>query len=83
MKNYREMYLISKRALFYDVLFNHSIYNPFLAMVIIGYTYSARKIERKVKGENGNVKPFTEVMKDIGVSLVKVRTLVSLTSIMS
>ena len=83
MKNYREMYLISKRALFYDVVFNHSIYNPLLAMIIIGYTYSTRKIEMKAKGENGTIKPFSEVLKIVGGNLLKVRALVSLTSIMS
>jgi hypothetical protein len=83
MRNYRELYLVSKRALAYDVLFNHSVYNPLLATIIIGYTYSARRIEQRLRGEPDTIQPLSEIVKKIGLSLVKVRALVSLTSIIS
>ncbi len=47
MKNYRELYLVSRRAITYDIMFNHCIYHPMFTTVLIGYTYACRKIEDK------------------------------------
>ena len=43
MKNYRELYLVSRRAIAYDLLFNHTIYNPLQAVLISMYSYAARQ----------------------------------------
>lgn len=43
MRNYRELYLVSRRAIAYDLIFNHSIFHPAMALIIIAYTYSVRK----------------------------------------
>lgn len=51
MVNYRELYLVSQRAIAYDVMFNHLLFNPLQALIILGYTYTARKIEDTTRGE--------------------------------
>ena len=45
MKNYRELYLVSRRAIAYDVMFNHCLFNPLQAFLIAGYAYFLRKQE--------------------------------------
>ena len=44
MRNYRELYLVSNRAIAYDVMFNHCLYNPLQAMIIAAYTFYTRKL---------------------------------------
>jgi hypothetical protein len=83
MRNYRELYLVSRRALAYDLIFNHSLFHPLLATIIIGYTYSARKIDQKLRGEDLSSQSLLEILRKTGWSLVKIRALVSLTSVIS
>ena len=83
MRNYRELYLVSQRAIVYDVMFNHMLFNPLLALAVLGYTYTARKIEDTSAGEKIQRPTILQVMKETGVSLIQVRALVSLVSIVS
>ena len=88
MKNYREMYLVSKRAIAYDLMFNHAFYNPLLTLIIVGYSYSVRKAEEavmgeKVAGEGGKGRSLLGVLQETGVTLLQMRAMVSLTSVLS
>jgi hypothetical protein len=83
MKNYRELYLVSRRAMVYDIIFNHSIYNPMLSLIIIGYTHCARKLEEKVRGEEITSHSLGQILKETGIGLLQMRGMVSLTSIIS
>jgi hypothetical protein len=82
LRNYRELYLVSRRAIVYDLIFNHSIYNPLQAGLIILYTYYARKIEDRVRGEGDSVS-LRELLRDNGLKLLQMRGLVSLASVLS
>jgi len=44
MKNYRELYLVSRRAITYDIMFNHLIFHPLLSFIVIGYSYMTKRI---------------------------------------
>lgn len=82
MRNYRELYLVSKRALAYDIVFNHGIYNPLLSVLVLGYTCLARQLEEKYRGEGIKVS-VGDALKKSGWGLIQIRGLVSLASIIS
>lgn len=77
------MYLVSRRAIAYDLLLNHSIYNPVQALIIILYTYSFRKAQETLKGEPGRSASLWELLKGSALKLLQIRALVSLTSVLS
>ena len=83
MRNYRELYLTSRRAIAYDIIFNHSVFNPLMAATIITYTFLARKVDQQYRGEALSSRSLLDVVKDTAWSLMKIRALVSLASIMS
>ena len=83
MKNYRELYLVSNRAIAYDLMFNHCLFNPLQALIISAYTYSIRRLESKVSGEQTEAPSLIDVLSRSGVGLLKMRAMVSLVSIMS
>lgn len=83
MKSYKELYLVSRRAIAYDLLFNHIVFNPTLAIIILGYTYAAKKAEEYTKEEKPKSRTFLELLKVSGVKLLQMRVLVSLTSVIS
>ena len=83
MRNYRQLYLVSQRALAYDIIFNHCIFNPLQALIVIGYTYTARKIEDAVNEDKTQRPTMLQVLKQTGLSLVQIRALVSVASILS
>lgn len=83
LRNYRELYLVSRRAIAYDLLFNHTIYNPMQMLIIMVYTYSFRRVEEGVKGEGGQNVTFWELLKSSGLKLLQIRVLVSLASVLS
>lgn len=83
MKSYRELYLVSRRAIAYDLLFNHTIYNPTIALIILGYTYATKKAEEYAKDEQHNSRTFFDLLKTSGLKLLQMRALVSLASVIS
>ena len=53
------MYLVSKRALAYDIMFNHTIFNPLLAVGTIVMAYGIRVLDDKYSNnENKGKKLF-------------------------
>lgn len=42
MKSYREMYVVSKNAILYDVVLNHILYHTILTPALLGYMYAIK-----------------------------------------
>lgn len=42
------MYLVSKNAILYDILFNHIIYHSCISISLIAYLYGVQKLISKI-----------------------------------
>jgi hypothetical protein len=56
MIHYRELYLVSKKALVYDILFNHLIFHSGMCLAILAYSFGVRKINDKYIEDNEKIK---------------------------
>jgi hypothetical protein len=56
MKVYRELYLVSKNAILYDIVLNHALYNILMAPTLILYMYV---INNQIKGSKFDLRKDT------------------------
>jgi hypothetical protein len=56
MKVYRELYLVSKNAILYDIVLNHALYNILMVPTLILYMYL---INNQMKGSKFDIRKDT------------------------